>query len=374
MIRFLVAVLAMAVMSGCAYIPRGAALQSEILSERNATDEQGRPEFAVEPVTRENLAVYASWPTINTEHFNWINRVDQPNTRIIAPGDTLTVTIWSTEENGLLIGPGQRSVTMSDLRVAPSGRVFLPYIGEVRVSGMSPERARSIVEEKYLVVSPTVQIQLSLMEGRARSVSIVRGVTAPGSYTLADNDVSILQILADAGGLLEGLSNPQVRLQRNGELYGVSAERLLNTPRLNTTLQGGDTIFVEADDRVFMSLGAAGTEAQHPFRSGQVTALEALSIIGGVADTRADAQGILVLRRYPARVVGATRESPDHPRTVFTLDLTSADGLFSADQFQIQPGDLVYVSESPLTAFASILSALGSVFGFSNQLVNTGQI
>jgi len=79
-------------------------------------------------------------------------------------------------------------------------------------------------------------------------------------------------------------------------------------------------------------------------------------------------------KRYPrlrrcrslAAKVTADRSGPDHPRTVFTLDLTSADGLFSADQFEIQPGDLVYVSESPLTAAGSILAALGSVIGLTN--------
>lgn len=368
MVRIFAAAICLALVSGCSFIPRGAGIQSEILSERAATDEQGRPQFAVEHVTRDNLAVFASWPTINTEHLHWISRVDQPNNRIIAPGDTIAVTIWGTEDNGLLMAPGQRTVTLPDLRVSPSGRVFLPYIGEQKISGMSPERAREAIESKYIDVSPSVQVLLSLTEGRSRTVSIIRGVSAPGTYPLADNDVTILQVLADAGGIQIGLTNPQVRLQRNGELYGISAERLLNTPRLNTTMNGGDTLFIEEDDRTFLSLGAAGSEAVHSFPTDTMTALEALSIIGGVAEGRADAQGILVFRRYPARTVTDDRSGPDHPRTVFTLDLTSADGVFSADQFVLQPNDLVYVSESPLTALGSIFALIGSVFGLANQV------
>jgi polysaccharide export outer membrane protein len=87
-----------------------------------------------------------------------------------------------------------------------------------------------------------------------------------------------------------------------------------------------------------------------------------------VSDTRANAQGILILRRYPLSKVTADRFGPDHPRTVFTLDLTSADGLFSADQFLIQPGDLIYVTESPMTAAQSIFSLMGSVLRLSNAL------
>lgn len=353
-------------LAGCDMLPRGAGLQSEVLAAQDTVDAQGRPEFAVETVTRDNLAIFARWPNVNTEHLHWIERVDQPNNRIIAADDMLTVTIWSTEENGLLLSPGQRSVVLPDLRVSSSGRVFLPYIGEQRVAGMSPERARAKIEEAYLTVSSSVQVLVSVSEGRARTASIIGGVASPGAFPLTDNDVTILDLLSQAGGISPGLNNPQVRMQRNGRLFGISADRLLNSPGLNTTLQGGDRVFVESDSRTFLSLGAAGSEAVHDFPKDHVTALEALSLIGGVSDARADAQGILILRRYPARTVTQDRSGPDHPRTVFTLDLTTADGLFSANQFHIQPGDLVYASESPLLIANSIFGVLGSVLRLSN--------
>ena len=39
-------------------------------------------------------------------------------------------------------------------------------------------------------------------------------------------------------------------------------ERLLADPSLDTTLRGGDKIYVEKDERYFLSLGATGREAQ----------------------------------------------------------------------------------------------------------------
>lgn len=356
-------------LAGCSFLPRGAGLQSEVLAV--ATDENGAqttPEFAVEIVTRTNLTTFVSWPDVNATHLPWISRVDQPNTRIIAAGDTLRVTIWANEENGLLTAPGQRFVTLPDLRVSSSGSVFLPYIGDQGVRGMSPERARSVIEEKYLSVTPSAQVQIELVEGRARAVSLVGGVGAPGSYPLPDNDFTLLQLIAEGGGISTTLNNPQIRLHRQGRIFGVSANRLLDTPNLDTTLEGGDKVFVQADDRTFLSLGAAGTEAVHDFPSDHVSALEALSIIGGVSDARADAQGILILRRYPVGAVTADRSGPDHPRTVFTLDLTNADGLFSAAQFALQPGDLVYVTESPFTGVQSIFGLIGNSLSLADRL------
>ncbi len=357
------------VMAGCSIVPRGAGLQSEVLAA--AEGEAAAPaDFAVEAVTRAALPVFAAWPSVGEPHLHWIERVRQPANRIIAPGDTLAITIWNTEDSGLLTAPGQRFVTMPEVRVSPSGTIFLPYIGTQRVEGMSPERAREVIEERYIDVTPSAQVQLLMAEGRASTVSLVSGVGVPGSYPLPNTDYTILALLADGGGALSTFTNPQVRLQRGSQIYGVSLDRLLDNPGLNTTLRGGDRVFVEEDDRAFLSLGAAGSEAIHPFPKDRLSALEALSIVGGVTDSRADPQGVLILRHYPRSAVRADRSGPSRQRVVFTIDLTSADGLFSAGQFRVRPGDLVYATESPVTAAQSIFGLIGSAFGIANQVSN----
>ena len=115
-------------------------------------------------------------------------------------------------------------------------------------------------------------------------------------------------------------------------------------------------------------LGAAGNEALHIFPKDEVTALDALAIIGGVADARADPQGILILREYPRDATGQSPDLPPQERIVFTMDLTSADGLFSAGKFQVMPGDLVYATESPAVAFGSVLGILNSLAIFRSRL------
>lgn len=358
-------------LAACDSLPRGAGLTREVLavSDEVASGE-ALPEFAVEPVTRDSLAVYAAWPAVNESTLGWITRVDQPDTRIIARGDKLTVTIWSTEDNGLLTANGQRYVTLPEMQVSASGDIFLPYIGSVRVAGMAPETARARIEERYLSVTPSAQVQLQMAEGRANTVSLVSGVSRPGTYPLPDRDFTVMGLIAEGGGVANGLTNPQIRLARGGHLYGTSVARLLDQPALDTTLVGGDKIHVEEDDRYFLSLGAAGREAIHPFPKDIVTAVDALSIIGGVADARADARGILVLRHYPEAAVTLDLSGPNHARTVFTIDLTSADGLFSAGQFRIRPGDLIYVTESPISSARTIVGIMGGTLGLLNTANN----
>jgi polysaccharide export outer membrane protein len=61
-------------------------------------------------------------------------------------------------------------------------------------------------------------------------------------------------------------------------------------------------------------------------------------------------------------------EGPPQERVVFTLDLTKADGLFSAGKFLLQSGDLVYVTESPLGTANTIVGFFGNLILARNRL------
>ena len=356
------------VLAGCE-TPRGAGLRSEVLAVQQDFDgTETVADFAVFSVTRQSLPVLQSWPATGPAQRGWISASDQPSSLVIAPGDTLKVTVWDADDNSLLAGPGQRAAQLQDVVVSSSGMIFLPFIGELRVEGMSPQSARARIQERYAETSPSAQVQVNVEPGRSNTVSVVDGVGAPGVYPLDGRDVTLLNMISQSGGARGGLNNPQVQLLRGSSVYGTSLARLYDNPSLDTTLVGGDRIVVQADERYFLSLGAAGSEALHPFPKDHLTALDALSIIGGINDTRANPQGILILREYPRNAVRADLSGPPQDRVVFTVDLTTADGLFSAGQFHIMSGDLVYATESPVTAAGTILGLFGSALGIATRL------
>lgn len=368
-LRTLILVIAALSVSGCALMPRGAGLQSEVLAQPESED--GQPaDFTVEPITRAFLTTYDRWPDVGQRHYSWISAKAQPANRIIAPGDQLDIVIWDSSDNGLLTNPGQRTVSLPKLKVSSSGRVHLPYIGSIKLSGMSPDHARQRVENAYAAVTTSPQVQLSMSEGRQNMVSLVTGVSKPGAYPLADSAMTIAEAIALGGGVHSSLvnANPQLRLQRGSRTYGTSLNQLLKDPSRDTTLRGGDKIFINKDERNFLSLGAAGLERVHAFPKDEISALDAMAIVGGLRDDRANARGILILREYPTSAIRNDRSGPSTERVVFTVDLTKADGLFSAGQFEIQPGDLVYVTESNLTATRTVIALMSSVFGLRNTI------
>ncbi|MGV6847904.1 MAG: polysaccharide biosynthesis/export family protein, partial [Marinibacterium sp.] len=310
--------------AACGRLPGGAPASTEIINQV----QENNGEFALYRVNRAFLPTVAKWPeTGKTEHLGWIGRTNGAKSQIIQAGDTLAMTIWDNSDNSLLTADEQRAVQLGDTRVTPNGMIFVPYIGDVSVIGLTPDLARQEIQTALEAIVPSAQVQLAMTEGRNNSVELIGGVGSPGTYPMPDRDFTVLSLIAAGGGISSGLNNPQIRLVRGSSIYGTSVEKLLDNPRLNTLLRGGDKVFVEDDTRYFLSFGATGTEALHIFPKDDVSAMDAVSIIGGVNDRTADPEGLLILREYPASAVAPGVRGPRNTRVVFSVDLTTFDGL-----------------------------------------------
>ena len=346
-----------ALISGCS-MPRGAALQSEVL-RGTGSDASNVQVIAIDEGT---LADIQSWPVARPElRHHWTTTGAAATSRIIRAGDQISLAIWDSQSDSLLTSGEQRSVDMQNIPVSSSGRVFIPYVGEVRVAGMTSEQARRELQGMMESIVPDGQIQLQVTPGSRNTIDVVTGVARPGRVELPEVSPTILSIIAESGGIASSLRNPLVRLNRAGEAYAIPAAELFSNPVNDIQLRGGDRILVEEDERNFIALGASGREQVVYFEREEITALDALSTIGGLSDTRADLQGVMVLRDYPEHMISETGNAPRKSQVIFTLDLTSADGLFAAQQFMIQPSDVVLATESPVPMIQSAVSLLRSI-------------
>jgi polysaccharide export outer membrane protein len=347
-------------LSACGTLPQGAALRTEI----TRGSEDAETDFAFYPVTRALLPTLDAWPAVASEYSHgWPKGSHGSTGQIIQPGDLVEIQIWDNQDNSLLMSNGQRVASLGEVAVSPSGRVFIPYVGDVRISGMGPDRAREAIQNELMMISPSAQVQLLMQAGRQNTVDLVSGVAKPGSYPLPDRNFSVLSLISQGGGVPKDMRNPRVRLQRGDRTYLNTVERLFSNPGMDTVLTGGDKVIVEEDERFFLSLGAAGKEQIVYFDRDRITALEAISMIGGLTDSRADPEGVLILREYPRSALSAGARGPREQRVVFAIDMTTADGLFSARNMLIQPGDVVLATESPVVRVQTVVGLIGAGFG-----------
>lgn len=347
-------------------LPRGGPLQSEVLRAQKDTGKNSDipKDFVVYKISKDLLPQVATWPRTGPRQItSWINHAHIGGDPVIQRGDLINLTIWDSQQNSLLTNETAKLVELKQIQVQSDGRIFIPYLDRIKVSGMTAERARSNIQDRLESIVSSAQVQLSIEQGQASSVGLVSGVAKPGLYPLATRHSTVLDMISIGGGISPDLRNPQIRLQRAGRTYGISARKLYTQPKFDTILKGRDKIIVEQDNRYFRAFGAALTESLVYFESDHVTASDALSQMGGLLDNRANPQGILILRNYSASQVGTGR-GPAQPRVIFTIDLTTTDGLFSASQFKIHPKDTVLVTESPLNVATTIFGLIGSISGF----------
>ncbi|RID90973.1 polysaccharide export protein [Gemmobacter lutimaris] len=364
-LRLCLATASLGMLASCGDLPAGGPNAGQILAGADKED----ADFAVYAVTRETLPKFAAWPSRGaTPAGGWIPRAKGPSSQIIEAGDMLDLAIWDNGDSSLLTQSGQKVVELKGIRVSPAGEVFLPYVDQVYVAKMSPDRARNTIQAEFSQIIPSAQVQLSHQAGRQSSVDLVSGVTTPGNYVMPDRDFTVLSLIAMGGGIAKDIENPQVRLMRGGKLYAISADRLLKSPSLDTTLRGGDKIYVESDGRYFLSLGATGREAQIPFPHDKVTALDAASLVGGLNDVRANPKSVLILRNYEPSDLRSNETGPSKERVIFALDLTTADGLFSAGEFAVQDRDLVLATQSSLSNTKSIIGLVYDAFGITTRI------
>lgn len=355
------------VLSGCS-LPRGAALQSEIV--KNADAEEA--DFAVQPVTKDTVPTIGNWPaTGGVGKYSWIGKRKGPIGRVILAGDSVDISIWDSDENSLLTAREQKVARLQTSRVATNGNVFVPYVGSVPIGGMTEAGAREKIQGALEMVSPSAQVQVSSTPGKRHSVDLVSGVNTPGSFPIEERDMTVLSALSLGGGAKDSFENPQLRLLRGNSTYAIPLQKLLKSPSLDTTLRSGDKIVVAEDESYFLALGAAGKEELVTFPKSHISALDAIALMGGLSDNRANPEGILVLREYSRNALSSDGVAgPTKERVVFTMDLTTADGLFSARKFEINPKDVVYATESPINNARTILSLIGASFGVANQVDN----
>lgn len=358
----LAVLLGLVVLAACS-LPRGAPTKREILSEDTFADQT----IAIVPITRNNVGGIATWPTTGWHgHYHWLARERGPQSSIIKTGDLVNLTIWDNQSNSLLTSEVGKNTEILRLAVSSSGTIFVPYVDQVAIRGLTETQARELIQNKLERIAPSAQVLLEVQEGLSNSVDLVGGVRQPGTVALPNRNYSIMSLLARSGGISPELENPLVRLVRDEQTYEIRAYQLFQDTTKNVILRGGDQVLVVEDERFFLALGASEQEKPVLYEKEQINALEALSLVGGLLNTHADPKGLLILREYEQKDVGLNGAGPSKPYVIFTLDLTTADGLFAARKFMINPHDTVLATESVLKPAQTIIALFGSAFALAN--------
>nr|WP_319246947.1 polysaccharide biosynthesis/export family protein [uncultured Celeribacter sp.] len=289
----------------------------------------------------------------------------------IAPGDVLALTIWENVDDGLLAGRGGNATRLSEVQVDGNGFIFVPYAGRIKASGNSPETIRRIITEKLAAQTPDPQVMVSRAAGKGAGVTITGKISGQGVYPIERPTRRLTGMLAQAGGVTVEPDVAQITVTRSGRSGSVWFADLYDNPRFDIALRDGDRILVEEDPRSFTALGATGGQSVIPFKTRNLSALEAIAQVGGLQTNAADPTGVFVFRNEPeeiARQVLGRSDISGTQRLIYVHDLTQPNGLFLARDFLIRDGDTLYVTEAPFVQWTKTIAAITGTANSANSL------
>ncbi len=170
-------------------------------------------EFDYKIQTNDILSV--RYQSLTAKEFDFLGQ-NQPSQQLQQNSGTATGTSSNSQGSPLLIGE----------LVDDEGKIPIPVIGRIKVSGMTVFQAQDTIQElaNHYLDSPIVKVRLLNYR-----VTILGEVNREGSITFGNNRVSVLEAIGLAGGLSDIADRANIKLIRQlGSKTEVSYINLLS--------------------------------------------------------------------------------------------------------------------------------------------------
>lgn len=288
----------------------------------------------------------------------------------VGPGDQVLVAVYGHPElsiatySGTNVG-GQRP----GLTIDNDGTIQFPLIGSVKVAGKTAEQLRKFLETELAVYvrDPKVTIQLQT-HGTLRYYLLGQFIT-PG-MKFSDRPLRLLEAMSLAGSVTFPTASLRTAyVSRNNKRLPVSFRRLLREGDMsqNIALRTGDIVMIpdNTNEQAFVFAGAPSGAAKGgtvPFRNGRLTLMQALAWTGYGYRDRA------LAKLAQTRVIRSEGERAE----LFVVDASKIIKGEAGD-FELSPGDVVFVPARPFTtwnmALEQLIPTLQTVSGLLNPFV-----
>lgn len=290
-----------------------------------------------------------------------------PKPYTIGPSDVISIVVYDHPE--LLPNAGAVISQQADptgISAAPGfivgadGQVSFPFIGRIRVEGLSEIEASELIGQRLSRFIKEPQVSVRINSFRSRRAYVDGEVRSPGTQIFTDIPMTLPEAINRAGGITAVGDRSSVALTRNNQTTVINLMQLqeLGVNPNQILLQSGDLVTVRSRDesKVFVA-GEIVRPSALQMRNGRLSLNEALGESGGPNLTTANTSQIYVIRNTPQ---GGTP-------AVFHLNAAAPTALALAETFPLQPRDVVFIDPVPLVNWNRIISLVLPTASAFNQ-------
>jgi len=330
--------------------------------------------FDVIDLTPTTIVNYRQPPTVDKP--STVSNLSATNRVSVAPGDAIKVRIFEPYEGSIFPTIQRPGADFGIQRVTDEGTINIPFVGTVKVAGLDLNQIEKKVAQQVASSGKAQdpQVIVEFVDDRTHTVMVSGDVKVPGRISLLGGVRTVVEAINRAGGPVGGGSGPgmstspanqvEVVVRRQGQVILQSQFSDLLAGR-DIPIQKNDEIVVRPNSRLFTVLGAVMKSGNVEMPKHNMTLLEALGMVGGLSDQRANKTGVYVFR------MGDLLADPTARARVFRLDLFQPVSIFIAQQFPIQARDVVYVTNAPLYEYDKILTSIYRTFSIVGVMRGT---
>ncbi|MCC6938775.1 MAG: polysaccharide export protein [Flavobacteriales bacterium] len=128
--------------------------------------------------------------------------------------DEQTHRYFNVESQNGTAGLSDASLYVNGFSVDRTGMVQLPQVGKVKLQGLTIGEAQELVQRKINEYFTNATVILKMINWR---ISLLGNVSRPGTYMVYNNQITILDALAMAGGPNEFADKSHVTLMRQSD-------------------------------------------------------------------------------------------------------------------------------------------------------------
>jgi polysaccharide export outer membrane protein len=346
-------------LAGCGALPGQGPLSMDVTLKDKAAPLLGR-EYTIIPLdSQASRRLGAQLDATLSDAFS--GTINGNTGMVLGVGDRLVINIWEAAADGLFSTVEEKQ-TQIQAEVDENGQIYIPYVGQLRVSGKSIEQVRKTIESGLRGKAVEPQVQVALTNNISSNVVIVGDVAQPGQYPLPVGGLRLMEAIAQAGGATQPVFKTEVTIVRGNVTGTVRLDEVLRRQNNNVWLQPRDTVQVLAKPRTFTAFGAVSKNNHLEFKTERVSLAEALAQSGGLSDYRADAGGVFLFRfEQPSRLQDAGFPIPEQlfegrVATIYSLDFKEPQAFLNARSFMMKDKDIIYVANAPLAEFRKFIS------------------
>lgn len=355
---------AAAMLPACAGLP-SAGPSSEQIETATAVGAESPSDadknYVVVDLNNDVVRVLSSFHPDGLRHFS-ATKASLPKSRI-GVGDVLAVTIWEAGEGGLFSSAGSKSVNLPAVAVDRSGKISLPYAGEIAVADATPREVQDRIIKGLTGRAIQPQAVVTIAKNESNTVILNGEVAKPGRYPLSLKGDRLMDLIADAGGSRESASETYVTFVRGNQRGSQLLKAIVESDDENVFIQAGDQIYLSHEPRRYSVFGAIAKPGVYPFGSLTVNLLEGVAAAGGLIDERADGTGLFVFRHEPRHVVDAIAPGHGGPAgavvpVVYRVNMREPAAYFYAKAMMLQDKDVLYVANARSVEVSKVLNLI----------------